>query len=655
MDNWKKIVKKFDDLKLDPHRLEKVKQFILSSQIDILDPPGILYYMLQLISLNKIEYQALFQLLVSLGVPLDDIILLDFSINCGLDSNTNMILDNGYNVTNPSEEIIRAIFYSDDCKLLKKMIDHGLPISDSLVDHAITCNKKDHLKLLISLGANIKNLSGFQVDLIFKYASVNLLEMLLDYGLDKNYIPNPNEDTEPHKNLIQRAIIFEKLEHFKLLLKRGASCNSEDIFYILTKQTVEKNNNEILSWLVHETSFDPYCMVNDVPCMLLFVQWISSTNMQSSYIVKNCFKEILENCPPDLEFKKDILNAVTLNMIERGFSFPIIKVLLQHGADINFCDHNERSLLEIAIKKNKNVIYDLIKYGANITKKHDPTKTEQLHDPVYTAISNKNTQLALYLIKNGVPLNKIYKKYHSNSNNSTSTLLMLAVIRSNMEILKVLLQKSNSTINYQNEFNKETALHIALDLHNIEAARLLLIHGASLDIKSEKGTPLQNVLNNMENADFLVPFLKWLVSSDLTIWKTSFKNNILSLFSKDCTLCNVLGKGERLFLYLLEQGANPNATNSNGFFILQEAIFIRAIPYVKLLLEFGADKDAVNKHGISVEQTLLQIVETIDDKLTKLLKETFIHTEHTHFPLKRNKPTSSKFDNRFSNIIFEFD
>lgn len=77
-----------------------------------------------------------------------------------------------------------------------------------------------------------------------------------------------------------------------------------------------------------------------------------------------------------------------------------------------------------------------------------------------------------------------------------STLLHVACEEESLEMLKMILIKKTININAL-DWNGDTPLHIACSMGNLEIARLLLEHGAELEIKNLEGKiPLIEVLEN---------------------------------------------------------------------------------------------------------------------------------------------------------------
>lgn len=141
--------------------------------------------------------------------------------------------------------------------------------------------------------------------------------------------------------------------------------------------------------------------------------------------------------------------------------------------------------------------------------------------------------------------------------------------------VKALLEAgANKYINMATAVRKYTPLHV---VKSKEMAELLLHHGADLEIKdNEEATPLSHILFRRNNSDEYSGY---------------FPGN-----KGDHDKFNELRK------YLLEQGANPNAVDKNGYGLLHRSVggysHSCCYPqYIRLLMQFGANIEIKDSYG----------------------------------------------------------
>ena len=104
----------------------------------------------------------------------------------------------------------------------------------------------------------------------------------------------------------------------------------------------------------------------------------------------------------------------------------IVKHLLNQGANIEFVNQNSYTSLMLAIfNKHKDVTALLIKYGAEIN-----AQTNERVSSIFLAVSNIDTEIVEMLLDHGANINLV---------NNGRNLISLAIIRENLDILKLLL------------------------------------------------------------------------------------------------------------------------------------------------------------------------------------------------------------------------
>ena len=132
--------------------------------------------------------------------------------------------------------------------------------------------------------------------------------------------------------------------------------------------------------------------------------------------------------------------------------------------------------------------------------------------------------------------------------------------------------------------NSNTALYIAIKLHNIEFATYLLIHSADPNI----GSPICMYSNNIEEIILLIKY-----KANVNI----LNNNNLSAFFIACINSNYT-----IAIYLLQNGANINQINKTNETCLSIEISYPKpnINIINFLLKYKANINYKNENGISI-------------------------------------------------------
>jgi ankyrin repeat protein len=153
---------------------------------------------------------------------------------------------------------------------------------------------------------------------------------------------------------------------------------------------------------------------------------------------------------------KDLIKAVEDKDVNK------INELLQQGADVNFKDENEYSVLIHAAINHSDIEQESIKY-ANIVR---------------------------ILLANGADINA--------KDEQDYTALRFAAADNNIETVKALLEANNPPAdpNIQDNMDEKTALHVASEEGHVEIVKLLLtLNNIDLSIKADNGMTAKQIAN----------------------------------------------------------------------------------------------------------------------------------------------------------------
>jgi ankyrin repeat protein len=173
------------------------------------------------------------------------------------------------------------------------------------------------------------------------------------------------------------------------------------------------------------------------------------------------------------------------------------KCLLKGSANINASTKGGAPLFRAAHEGHFEIVKFLCNNGAAI----DPPPTVRANSPLSVATYRGYYQIVKFLLESGANINNIAE--------DGSSPLILAAASGRIEILRLLLEKkADLTIRLKivkdkagNGFKKgDTALHVAARKNNIDAIKILLKHGATVDNqhKQEKIGVLLQHLDKLE-------------------------------------------------------------------------------------------------------------------------------------------------------------
>lgn len=224
--------------------------------------------------------------------------------------------------------------------------------------------------------------------------------------------------------------------------------------------------------------------------------------------------------------KESMLGYTVLSYAAIDNDLEIVQLLLESGAKpdagLNFPLYEACWAAE-NVSNRYEVINLLLKYGANINKKHRNTT----YTPLMATIKRQNGYYAQYLILKGAKVNL--------TNGDGETALMLAIDyksrRTDSSIIKKLIE-SGANVNYIAK-NGNTALSIACFYADYEVVKMLLENGAStlVTVKNKNEIPVLNACY-AGSYECVKELLKY--GADISV-KDSYGANaiLLSCMSKD--------------------------------------------------------------------------------------------------------------------------
>jgi len=201
-----------------------------------------------------------------------------------------------------------------------------------------------------------------------------------------------------------------------------------------------------------------------------------------------------------------------------------VQTLLSYGCDLNAKDSfNKRALDYALMNKHDEIIELLLRYGArdsegkvasldlkfDVSDIFEASLTGNLHalthfhqlgtslhelrtnrtSLLHLCIEGNNPKLLVYLLNKGLNID-------STDRSGTSPLILAAMDSSKLKLLTILI-KRNATLDQRNH-RHTSALSMAIKRFNIQAAVLLIKHGANINIRDGIDTPLSLVHKSLE-------------------------------------------------------------------------------------------------------------------------------------------------------------
>ena len=210
--------------------------------------------------------------------------------------------------------------------------------------------------------------------------------------------------------------------------------------------------------------------------------------------ITNEMLELFLEYGADVTQKGGVFNSTPLHLAAgSNKNENVIKILLAAGADPNALNKENNTPLALAIKyENKNAISILKAASSSKTLKDLAYDSAEL----FKAIEDKNTNLALKLIKDGTELNYIKESYGCPKRSFTlpESILSLALQCGDISLVKTLLE-AGANPNFSRTWFGTIAFFDAIRTNNKEIVELFLKYKADVNYKDQDGeTPLHTAI-----------------------------------------------------------------------------------------------------------------------------------------------------------------
>ncbi|KYQ92184.1 ankyrin repeat-containing protein [Tieghemostelium lacteum] len=314
-------------------------------------------------------------------------------------------------------------------------------------------------------------------------------------------------------------------------------------------------------------------------------------------------QELLKDEPSRINIT-DNTKSTVLHIVTAKGHINTLKVLLTHfNFDINTQNAKGHNPLIIAACNGNLEIFNMIlEYG-----KHNlQLSSNNMETSLFFAVSNGHMEIVKKLLEYSQKVHdeKEHKEYLDSFNIHGVSPIHVAVLKNNMDLLKMLLESGADVNAYKKDGS--TSLHIAAISGNAEAARVLLKNGANIMTANRFGsTPIHEacIKCQPEVVEVLLQHEKALVNL-----KDKDGSSPLHL-ACNLSQSNVQGNIS-VVKVLLSHGANINEQDNGCATPLHILACIgdKAIEVTKLLLHNGANPTLENVYGwtpihhVSVDQ-----------------------------------------------------
>lgn len=411
------------------------------------------------------------------------------------------LIDHGADVSMTNKGEFSALYCavdSGDMDIVKLLVEHHAPVNFDKnpvcpLFLAVKKGNREVAAYLIENGADLNILDSDNytpLQMAAQKASYELAKLLIDKGADVRIKNGKGTDALFIADGQDYVAIMNNLYERVKDSVQGADVDSVD------GETPKKNN------------------LYTILCLLEFIDPKYSTPAAMKEFYNSLDKSPLAIDIPETQFKN------MADQLKKDY-LSTIKMLLDHGADVNTKDKNNQTILmKICSQENRlsdlftkksiqlspevdkryhialdtaqsiheELIQLLISSGADVNLKDIYNKTALM-----SACQNGNYEYATILLKNGATVNR--------SNNDGWTPLLYAASNGDVRISELLLS-NGADVNAKNAFG-ETVLLRAVYENNPALVSLLIQKGANPDIANLQGASPRSVARKNGNSDII--------------------------------------------------------------------------------------------------------------------------------------------------------
>ena len=367
-------------------------------------------------------------------------------------------------------------------KIVKFLVKHGAEVDAVNIERKsalILASEKGHLKsikVLLKHGAHVDLQDRFGRSALItatKKGDAHVVKVLLKSGAQVNL-----QDSEG-KSALMLAVNERVLQ---LLLEHGAQVNLRDNAGKSALMLATQTGNERIVELLLEQGGQVNVQDNAGKSPLMLATQLQKGNEMIFELFQGAenldYEKIVEILQAQVNSKVDAGKlALVLDRNER-----MVKLLLEHGAQVNLQDNAGRSALMLVKQEEKYIIDMLLEHGAQMNLQDNAGKSALMH-----ATSSKMVKVLLQV---GVQIDL--------QDNDGKTALMHASKKGAMPIVRMLIEHGVQ-VNLQDNTGKSALMYAKFSITN-----MLLQVGAKIDLQDNDGKTALMIASDTKCVDLLL-------------------------------------------------------------------------------------------------------------------------------------------------------
>ena len=459
-----------------------------------------------------------------------------------------------------------------DCskEVLQAIIDNGADVNATNKYNRIAlmmaCGMRHvdaiHVLLKAESDTNIADENGVTslMHAIAKYCSKEVLQALIDHGADVNATDKSNFTA------LMLACEKRHADAIHVLLKAGSDTNIVDKNgdTCLMHAVAGEWNKEVLKEITNRG--------NDVNATNKGNRTALIWACRKSYV--DAF-HVLQRAESDTNIAEKNSAICRMYAVAGDCNQEVLQALIDHGADVNATNKNNRTALMIAcFKRYVDSITILLKAGSDTNIEDKDGDTCLMH----AVAGDFSKEVLQAMIDHGADVNA--------TNKDIKTALMWACEMRHVDAIHVLL-KAESDTNIVDK-NGATCLMYAVVLDcSIEVLQAMIDHGADVNATNEDNRPALMLACGMRHVGAIHVLLK--AGADTNILDKNGDTCLMYAVDRDCS--------KEVLQALIDHDADLNATNKKNHSALMIACFMRHVDGIHVLLKAESDTNAVDKNG----------------------------------------------------------
>ena len=497
-----------------------------------------------------------------------------------------------------------AASQSSNVEIIKLLLSHGADINrgdDSPLAIAVKNKLLENVKVLVENGANISEFYFTEQSILCvaaDYFVEDIMRYLIEQGAACKYQALDrcmgSKDLRPARLLLEAGAsvtsdgrpyklsssAFENIESVKLVVEFGVGI--EDAFYY----AVSERKADIAEYLIDHGANINHVSDNGISILSLAIcenymeilPLLFKKGVKTDQRHREAWFAMMERKP---KLSKFLFNF-SQGIVDRKFivhkkekctdeeQFELARFLIENGADLNAKNVNDESALLIASKNNN---FEFIKYLMEKgVDRHD------ISDLLLNAVSKRKMTLLKFLVENGS------LKSQDDVEKDGFKCLLEAVRLEDTEIAEYLIRQGvplNSPIDFKN-----LPLIEAADRGHIEMVQWLLKHGADINAANFHGSTALIEASKTGKIDMV----KFLVESGAFIDQENKEKETALYIAVKYRKISVVE-------YFIDEGANINQTNDKRLSILDQVICKNYTEILPLLFKKGVKLDSRHKEA----------------------------------------------------------